>query len=483
LYSGSIGEHIGSNYPVKARNIEAGFCKLKYPRTLLLVTIVASLILMALPGHIVAQSASVRATNHSSEDGSGSIIVSISAAEIGAFELNLVCDTTGVIIFETYTAGSGPGDFTILTNITSNSLASMAGFMTSLPINGDTVVATIYYSAVGEPGDSVTVNISGTLYDASGEEISGVDFSPTTVQIETEEVSAIPIIAGGLMGCLLFVFISVFWVRRRAQSEISEAETGNVKYINHYCRRLAAQVLMVGLVISLIGLLIVPVPVLGIPGSFDVVVSLEAETSIALEIDSDNVAVLTVYIDRIKNADTDVTELIPGGIGSYSAIATFNTTGVEVIDVRGVAPYDSPVPVYGSGTVTFSVASVASPEQPNNSPVAKLVIRLNGDCLTSYDIDIAFTEIIAFSDPGLNVPEENPNSANILRGDAKEDGVVNIVDAMFAAQYTVGLRTLSELNIINAACIRHDGTGDIINIVDAMFVAQYTVGLRDNEFN
>jgi hypothetical protein len=442
--------------------------------------------MLVLPSHILAQSASVSTSNQLSEDGSGSIIVSISAAEIGAFELNLVCDTTGVIIFDTSTEGSGPGDFSIVSNIRSANSASVAGFMMMTPINSNTVVATISYSAIGEPGDSVTVNISGALYDANGEEITGVDFVSTLLQIEvveTEDVPIIPVIFGGLMGCLLFVFIAVFWAKRRTQSEISEAETGNVKYINHYCRRLAAQVLMVGLVISLIGLLIVPVPVLGIPGSFDVVVSLEAETSIALEIDSDNVAVLTVYIDRIKNADTDVTELIPGGIGSYSAIATFNTTGVEVIDVRGVAPYDSPVPVYGSGTVTFSVASVASPEQPNNSPVAKLVIRLNGDCLTSYDIDIAFTEIIAFSDPGLNVPEENPNSANILRGDAKEDGVVNIVDAMFAAQYTVGLRTLSELNIINAACIRHDGTGDIINIVDAMFVAQYTVGLRDNEFN
>jgi hypothetical protein len=459
---------------------------LKYTRKLSLLTIITGLIMLVLPSHILAQSASVSTSNQLSEDGSGSIIVSISAAEIGAFELNLVCDTTGVIIFDTSTEGSGPGDFSIVSNIRSANSASVAGFMMMTPINSNTVVATISYSAIGEPGDSVTVNISGALYDANGEEITGVDFVSTLLQIEvveTEDVPIIPVIFGGLMGCLLFVFIAVFWAKRRTQGEISKAETGNVKQISRNYRRLVTRALIAGLAVSLFGLLTIPVPGFGIPGSFEVAVSLEAETSVALEIDSDNVAVLTVYIDRIKNADTDVTELIPGGIGSYSAIATFNTTGVEVIDVRGVAPYDSPVPVYGSGTVTFSVASVASPEQPNNSPVAKLVIRLNGDCVTSYDIDIAFTEIIAFSDPGLNVPEENPNSANILRGDAKEDGVVNIVDAMFAAQYTVGLRTLSELNIINAACIRHDGTGDIINIVDAMFVAQYTVGLRDNEFN
>lgn len=233
--------------------------------------------------------------------------------------------------------------------------------------------------------------------------------------------------------------------------------------------------------LSLLIMIAKPVPIAGVPGSFDVFVNIVAETSIALEKDSDNVMVVTVYIDRIKDPDTDTTEIIPGGVGSYTATATVDPAGIEVLEVRGVSPYDSPT--FNPGTGIFSVASVAAPEQPTNSPVAKLVVRLIGDCLTPYSIDIAFQEIIAASDPGLNVLEESPNSYAFLRGDAKEDGVVNIVDAMFIAQYTVIIRTLGELNPTNAASVKYDGSGDIINIVDAMFIAQYIVGIRHTNYD
>lgn len=246
-------------------------------------------------------------------------------------------------------------------------------------------------------------------------------------------------------------------------------------------KRLPVRVLATVMAMSLITMIAIPVPVVGVPGSFDVFVNIEAETSIALEKDTDNVIVVTVYIDRIKDPDTETTELIPGGVGSYTATATADPSGIEILGVRGVSPYDNPT--FNPGTGEFSVASVAAPEQPTNSPVAKLVVRLIGDCLTPYNLNITFQEIIAASDPGLNVPEENPNSSTFLRGDAKEDGVTNIVDAMFIAQYTVLLRTLSELNPINTASVKYDGSGDTVNIVDAMFVAQYTVGLRDSEFN
>ena len=61
-----------------------------------------------------------------------------------------------------------------------------------------------------------------------------------------------------------------------------------------------------------------------------------------------------------------------------------------------------------------------------------------------------------------------------LRGDANDDGVVNVVDAMFVAQYAVGNRDASTLNMANADA-NLDGT---VNVVDAMFIAQYAVGAR-----
>ncbi len=62
----------------------------------------------------------------------------------------------------------------------------------------------------------------------------------------------------------------------------------------------------------------------------------------------------------------------------------------------------------------------------------------------------------------------------ISRGDTNGNGVVDVVDALFIAQYTVGIRTLSASQLA-AADVSGDGQ---VNIVDALFVAQYTVGLR-----
>jgi hypothetical protein len=69
-----------------------------------------------------------------------------------------------------------------------------------------------------------------------------------------------------------------------------------------------------------------------------------------------------------------------------------------------------------------------------------------------------------------------------LRGDADSDGDVDIFDAMFIAQYLVGLRGPEEINFYNAASVKHDDPEDIVDIFDAMFIAQYVVGLRDANF-
>jgi len=59
----------------------------------------------------------------------------------------------------------------------------------------------------------------------------------------------------------------------------------------------------------------------------------------------------------------------------------------------------------------------------------------------------------------------------LIEGDANLDGTTNIIDAMFVAQYTVGLRTLDANQLICA-----DTTDDgATNIVDAMHISQYTV--------
>lgn len=60
------------------------------------------------------------------------------------------------------------------------------------------------------------------------------------------------------------------------------------------------------------------------------------------------------------------------------------------------------------------------------------------------------------------------------KGDVNQDGSVNIADALFIAQYTVGTRILTTSQLVVADV---DGDGQV-KIVDALFIAQYTVGLR-----
>jgi len=59
----------------------------------------------------------------------------------------------------------------------------------------------------------------------------------------------------------------------------------------------------------------------------------------------------------------------------------------------------------------------------------------------------------------------------LMEGDTSVDGDTNIVDAMFVAQYTVGLRPLYSYEF---ACADTNDDGHV-DIVDAMHIAQFTV--------
>ena len=84
----------------------------------------------------------------------------------------------------------------------------------------------------------------------------------------------------------------------------------------------------------------------------------------------------------------------------------------------------------------------------------------------------------------MNVPEEHDNTITFLRGDANGDGKISPADAMYAAQFYVKVKTLNQLNALNAGSVRYDGTGgDKILASDAMYIVQQYVRLRDDYFN
>ncbi|MFC2022585.1 fibronectin type III domain-containing protein [Chloroflexota bacterium] len=108
----------------------------------------------------------------------GSIAVSISGTNIGSFTLEISCDSS-VINF----TGITPGDLALAYNITGPGSASISWFSVT-PTSGGSV-ATINYTAVGNPGDSTAINGNFTqIVDPNGDPTTGtVTCNPDTVTI------------------------------------------------------------------------------------------------------------------------------------------------------------------------------------------------------------------------------------------------------------------------------------------------------------
>ena len=179
------------------------------------LVVAAGLILLALPGYVSAQSASVSSSGSLDPGGSGSASISISAPEIGSFELDISCNPGGVLRFDDITAGSGPGDFIIVDNLTGPDSASVSGFMSTTPISGSLIVANILFTDVGPAGSSTTINVSGTLYDPNGDAIPGTSLSGALVEITAQDNGSIAPVLIGIGGGLVLIAGLIFWARRR----------------------------------------------------------------------------------------------------------------------------------------------------------------------------------------------------------------------------------------------------------------------------
>ena len=179
------------------------------------LAVAAGLILLAMPGYVSAQSASVSASGSLDPGGNGSASIYISAQEIGSFELDISCSSGGVLRFDDITAGSGPGDFIIVDNLTGPDSASVSGFMSTTPISGSLIVANILFTDVGSAGSSTTINVSGTLYAPNGDTITGTSLSGALVQITGQNNGSIAPVLISIVGGLVLIIGFLFWARRR----------------------------------------------------------------------------------------------------------------------------------------------------------------------------------------------------------------------------------------------------------------------------
>jgi len=220
--------------------------------------------------------------------------------------------------------------------------------------------------------------------------------------------------------------------------------------------------------------------------------SIQAIPGFAQSVSFDGTARLDVRINRVRNPNTDANVMAPGGIAAYYFTLSYPGGGtgnaVNILNAEGVSPF---LPasfniLNATGTTRVSAFQVeAAPQAPIT--LARVAPRILGSSGVSHDIVLSFTNLLDGTD-GSNIPQDSSRTFTVRRGDARNDGVINIADALFIAQYLAGLRgpgeTTSLVHVVNAASIKTDNpTGDQVTISDALLVAQMVVGLRDDSFN
>ncbi len=122
------------------------------------------------------------------------------------------------------------------------------------------------------------------------------------------------------------------------------------------------------------------------------------------------------------------------------------------------------------------ISAISTAPRSGNVAFANVRLRAVGLINSTSPLNLSVQTLIDQNGAAINYTLRNGTLtvSAVIKGDCSGDGSVNIVDALFVAQSTVGLRSLNPAQIAAA-----DVNGDsAVNIVDALFIAQSTVGLR-----
>ena len=204
---------------------------------------------------------------------------------------------------------------------------------------------------------------------------------------------------------------------------------------------------------------------------------------------------VVVGIKKIVEDDGDATSTLP--LASYAAELRYDGTCINVLGIRNGRKWTTSTsststnPSSPTSTDVATFAGTSAGDSPT-STMAFAVLRLIGDKDTSCYLELAFTSLMDTSGNTILVATTTPVIAEFKRGNALQDATLNIGDALFTAQYLVGIRdgctkikrpgqaaeTLC-INPVNVVDVIPDGN---INIGDVLFLKQNLVGIRDANF-
>ncbi len=209
-----------------------------------------------------------------------------------------------------------------------------------------------------------------------------------------------------------------------------------------------------------------------------------AATNFRTGIDDDQAAGVALAIPQVYDPTT--LNPLPGVlVGSYQSSLSYNGALLQVLDVRQKAPLSTGGETINNpgGSTTFDGLVPGGAPWPLD-PLAFVPLRITGCATDAVTLTPAFGQILDANSVAMQI--DQPAAKTYRRGDAKADGVVNLADALFVAQYLAGLRGLGDdttkVNAVNAASTKQDGAFDVITTADVLFIAQRAAGLRSDCF-
>ncbi|MBN2240876.1 MAG: helix-turn-helix domain-containing protein [Dehalococcoidales bacterium] len=194
-----------------------------------------------------------------------------------------------------------------------------------------------------------------------------------------------------------------------------------------------------------------------------------AETSMKQFMNAQNIPVIQISVDALKYANGDPYTL-EGGLGSVEGKYTMLNDNMQVLKVLPAPGFTNVV--YDLQAGTFS-ADAISPDQPANTPVAQLVVKLTGNATDKNNLSVEFT---AIENPAgtVNVPAEAPLSMALLRGDLYDDPThpdeVNLDDSYVAAMIYLTKFDPNLYLVVNGASPYHEEGKEIGVDLDDSYV-------------
>ena len=199
----------------------------------------------------------------------------------------------------------------------------------------------------------------------------------------------------------------------------------------------------------------------------------------------DGAAGVRLVIARVYDSSNGEDVVAP--LASFQSHLSYDGSCVNILGIRPSDFTATALDIDNASGMT-TIDGIAAPPVATPSNLYHAVARLVG----SNQVPCAVAVELNFLLDGAGNPVLAPDTSiqNLLRGDARADGVINIADALLIAQYLVGslpaCTTIVDntcVHSVNSDSVRHDRAFDRKTIADAIFLAQFLAGMRDENYN